>query len=137
MLVGEAAVTNSNGICHALAVNTTDNVLEIELSPQEIIIFKYYKLPGEYFHEESTDEDYSPPVNKADEVIKNLRLDHLNPEEKDHVLEIVREFPDNFYLPGEPLTPTYLLQHKIHTLDDMLFINSRPYRFDVYPLPNI
>ena len=29
-----------------------------------------------------------PPVNKADKVIKNLRLDHLKPEEKDHVLEI-------------------------------------------------
>ena len=67
-------------------------------------------------------------MNKADEVIKNLRLNHLNPEEKNHVLEIFREFPDHFYLPGEPLTPTQLTQHKIHTLDDIL-INSRPYRF--------
>ena len=67
-------------------------------------------MPGEDFDEDSADKDYSPPVNKADEVLKNLRLDHLNPEGKDHVLEIVREFHDNFYLPGEPLTPTDLVQ---------------------------
>ena len=60
--------------------------------------------------------------------MKNLRLDHLNPEEKDHILEIVREFPDNYYPPGEPLTPTHLLQHKIHTLDGVP-INTIPYRF--------
>ena len=86
VLIGEAAVTNLNGICHVFAINTTDNVLEIELSPQEITPFEYYKLPGEDFDENSADEDYSPLVNKADEVRKNLRLNHLNPGEKDHVL---------------------------------------------------
>ena len=85
-------------------------------------------MPGEDFDEDSADEDCSAPVNKADEAIKNLRLDHLNPEEKDHVLKIVRKFSDNLYLPGEPLTPTHLVQHKIHTLDDVP-INTRPYRF--------
>ena len=65
---------------------------------------------------------------KADEVIKTLRLDHLNAEENDHELEIVKEFTDNFYLPGEPLTPTHLVQNKIHTLNDVP-INTRPYRF--------
>ena len=77
---------------------------------QEIIPFEYYELPEEDFDEDSADEDYSSPVNKADEVIKNLRLDHLNSDEKAHVLEIVRKFPDNFDLPEEPLTPTHLVQ---------------------------
>ena len=128
MLVGEAAVTNSNWICNVFAINTTDDDLKIELPPQEIIPVEYYKFPGEDFDEYSTDEDYSPPVNKAEEVIKHLRLDNLNPEEKEHVLEIIRDFPDNFYLPGESLTPTHLVQHKIHTLDDVP-INTRPYCF--------
>ena len=61
VLVGEAAVTNSNGICHVFAINTTDDDLEIEIPPQEIIPFEYYKFPGEDFDEYSTDEDYSPP----------------------------------------------------------------------------
>ena len=60
--------------------------------------------------------------------MKHLRLDHLNPEEKEHVLEIIRDFPDNFYLPGESLTPAHLVRHRIHTLDDVP-INTRPYRF--------
>ena len=125
---GEAAVTNLNGICHVFAINTTDNDLDIELTSEEIIPFGYYKLPGEDFDVDSKDEDYLPPVNKADEVIKNLCLDHLNMEEKDHVLDIFKEIPENFYLPGEPLTPTHLVQQKIHTLDNVP-INTRPYRF--------
>ena len=88
----EASVCSSNGICHIFTFNTTDDNNEIELTPQEIIPFEYYKLP------------------------------------EDHVLEIVREFPNNCYLPGEPLTPTHLVQHKIHTLDDVP-INTRPYQF--------
>ena len=128
VLIGEAAVTNLNGICHVFAINTTDNDLKKELPPQEIIPFEYYKFPGEDFDEYSAEEDYSSPVDKAEEVIKHLRLDHLNPEENEHLLEIIREFPDNFYLPGKPPTPTHLVQHKIHTLDDVP-INTRPYRF--------
>ena len=96
VLIGEAAVTNLNEICHVFAINTTDNDLEIELPPQKIIPFESYKLAGEDFDKDSADEDYSPPANEAEEVIKNLRLDHLNAEEKEHVLEIVTEFPDNF-----------------------------------------
>ena len=66
VLIGEAAVTNLNGICHVFAINTTDNDLEIELPPQEIIPFEYYKFPGEDFDEYSADEDYSTPVDKAE-----------------------------------------------------------------------
>ena len=130
MLIGEAAVTNLNGICNVFVINTTDHDFEIELPPQEIIPFEYYKFPREDFDEYSADEDYSPPVDKAKEVIKHLGLDHLNPEEKEHVLEIIREFPDNFHLSGESLTPTHLVQHKIHTLGNVL-INTRPYRFTI------
>ena len=69
MLIDEAAVINLNGICQVFAINTTDKDLEIKLPPQEIIPFVYYKFPGEDFDEYSADEDYSPPVNKAEEVI--------------------------------------------------------------------
>ena len=55
-------------------------------------------------------------------------MDSLNQGEKDHVLDIVKEFPNNFYLPEESLTPTHLLQHKIYTLDEV-HINTRLYRF--------
>ena len=33
VLIGEAAVTNLNGICQVFAINTTENDLEIKLPP--------------------------------------------------------------------------------------------------------
>ena len=45
--MGEAAVTNTNGICHVLAINTTEKDFSIEIPPQELIPFEYYNLPGE------------------------------------------------------------------------------------------
>ena len=77
------------------------------------------------------DEDYLQLVKlkcKAEEVRKSLRLDYLNQEGDNHVVKTVRDFPDTFYLPGEPLTPVHLIQHKNHTLDGEP-INTRPYRF--------
>ena len=73
VLIAEAAVTNLNRICHVFAINTTDNDLEIEVPPQEIIPFECYKFPGEHFDEDSADEDYPLPVSKTDEVIKKPR----------------------------------------------------------------
>ena len=61
-------------------------------------------------------------------MIDKLRLNHLNQEEKEHVIKIAQEFPDSFYLPGEPLISTHLVQHKIHTTDEIP-INTHPYRF--------
>ena len=73
-------------------------------------------------------ENFKFERDKIEEVIDKLQLDHLSQEEKEHVIEIVREFPDSFYLPGEPLTSTHLVQHKIHTTDEIP-IKPRPYRF--------
>ena len=61
-------------------------------------------------------------------MIDSLRLNHLNAGKKEYVLEIVKEYPDVFHLPKEPLTPTHLVQHKIHTMDKVP-MHIRPYRF--------
>ena len=37
VLIGEVAVTNSKEICRVLAIKTTDEDIEVELPPQEII----------------------------------------------------------------------------------------------------
>ena len=126
--MGEAAVTNANGICHVLAINTTEKDLSIEIPPQELIPFEYYNLPGEDSDEYFLAENFKCERGKIEEVIDKLQLDHLNQEEKEHVIEIVREFPGSFYLPGKPLTSTHLVQHKIHITDEIP-INTRPYRF--------
>ena len=47
VLVGEAAVTNTNRFCRVLAINATEEDLNIEIPPQELIHFGYYNVPGE------------------------------------------------------------------------------------------
>ena len=48
ILIGEAVVTNSNGICHVYAINTTTEDFEVEIPSQELIPFDYYELRGEH-----------------------------------------------------------------------------------------
>ena len=50
-------------------MKTTDKDVEIKLPPPEIIRFEYYIFPEEDFGDYSADEEYSLPVNKAEEVI--------------------------------------------------------------------
>ena len=57
-----------------------------------------------------------------------MQLDNFYQEGKKQVIEIVREFPENFHLAGEPQTSTHFVQHKIHTTDE-ISINTHPYRF--------
>lgn len=47
-----------------------------------------------------------------------LRLQHLNAEELRHVETLLKNNEDKFHLPGEQLTATNVLQHKIPTTED-------------------
>ena len=82
VLVGEAAVTNTNGICDILAINTTEKHLSTEIPSQELIPFEYYNLPGEDSDESFLNENFKFERNKTEEVIDKLQLDHLNQEKK-------------------------------------------------------
>lgn len=59
---------------------------------------------------------------------ENLRLDHLNPEEKMSILEMCMEFNDIFYLPNDKLTTTSTVRHGI-TVSNPAPIHSKIYRY--------
>lgn len=61
-------------------------------------------------------------------IVKSLRLDHLNSEEKENVLNLVKLYHDRFYLPDEYLGKTHVLHHKIITIDESP-VNTKQYRF--------
>ncbi|XP_043473885.1 uncharacterized protein LOC122506001 [Leptopilina heterotoma] len=128
LLVGEGVVTNHDGVCHIYAINMTSEDAEIEIPPQELIPFEFYKLPGEDSDGYSTEEEYTPPIDRVSAILEYLRLDHLNKDEEEHVTQIIKEFPDSFHLPGEQLTPTNMVQHKIITKDEIP-IHVKQYRF--------
>ena len=66
--------------------------------------------------------------NRLAQIIELLRLEHLNEQEKENVIKLIKNSQDQFHVPGEKLTATPVLQHRIITTDDQP-INTRQYRF--------
>ena len=56
LYIGEAAVTAQDGKCHVLAINTTEQDIEFNVPPQEIIPFDFCRFPGEKFSESETED---------------------------------------------------------------------------------
>lgn len=65
---------------------------------------------------------------RTDKVLEQLRVSHLNDEEKDALFELCSEFSDIFHLPGENLTHTNALKHEIKTTTEIP-IHTKTYRF--------
>ncbi|CAK9816540.1 Retrovirus-related Pol polyprotein from transposon 17.6 [Anthophora quadrimaculata] len=131
LYIGEAAVSvNDCGVCHVLAINTLGKDAVIEIPPQQLIPFEYHNFPEEqeYFDSDSNDRISTGVTDRVNEIINRLRLDHLNNEEKEHVIELIEEFPERFHLPSDKLQATPFITHNIPTVDDIP-INTRQYRF--------
>ena len=132
LYIGEAVVSvNDRGACHVFAVNTTDKDVEVEIPPQELIPFEYHNFSEEeqnYFDSDTEDETLPIAEDRVLEIIKKLRLDHLNEEERDHVIKVIKEFPERFHLPCDKLPCTSYIKHRIPTVDDVP-VNTRQYRF--------
>lgn len=66
------------------------------------------------------------PINR--QLYNQLRIDHLNLEEKTKLLKIITEHQDVFLLNGENLTFSNAIKHSIKTKDDMR-IYCKSYRY--------
>ena len=70
--IGEGVVKNSEGTCHTYTYNTTEDELELEIQPQEIIPFEYWEFPGINSEDSETEED-GGHVDRIGKVINSLR----------------------------------------------------------------
>lgn len=68
------------------------------------------------------------PNERVDKIKQNLRLEHLNREEREHVENLVEKHDDLFHLPNDLLTCTNKIAHKITTTDERP-ISTKQYRF--------
>jgi hypothetical protein len=66
--------------------------------------------------------------NRAHKVLEKLRLENLNPEERQVMEDTCRDYHDIFYLPGDTLSCTTTVKHFISVIPGMSPINTRPYR---------
>jgi hypothetical protein len=62
------------------------------------------------------------------EVLRNLRLDHLNLEEKKVIENACRDYQDIFYLNVDKLSCTNAIKHAINVVPGTSPMNTRPYR---------
>lgn len=61
-------------------------------------------------------------------LINNLRLSHLNHEEKSKLMEILKDYNDVFHFKDEALSTSSGVEHKIRTTDDIP-VHQKNYRY--------
>lgn len=66
--------------------------------------------------------------SKNNELFSQLRINHLNAEEKRKLLQLVSSYKSTFYLKSEKLTFANTIKHKIDTKDDIP-IQAKSYRY--------
>ena len=101
-----------------MAINATEEDIELDIPPQELQPYDIVHESEDFFDSDNSDVEPIPKEKRLDKVIDSLRLDHLNDEEKTSVLEIIKDYPDIFHLPGDHLTATNVFQHSIETTDE-------------------
>ena len=68
------------------------------------------------------------PYDRKIQIQNALRLEHLNEEEKDLIIEVCLKFADIFYLEGDMLTFTNEIKHEINTGESKP-IYTKSYRY--------
>lgn len=126
--IGGAAVTNRDGICYTIAANTNEEDLVIEIEPQYLQPYEIYSTSDDESPYSSSNDHPTIEKGRTTRIKENLRLEHLNSEERKHILDIVDEFSDRFYLPGDKLGRTSATRHIIPTTDNIP-ITTRQYRY--------
>ena len=128
VFLGNALVTNNQGVCQVLAINTNEEDVTIEINPCKLIPCDY-DAPS-FDPDTSTEEEcdtITDPEKRVQEINKILKTNQLNQEERDQVHQIVREYHDVFRLPGDKLSCTDQVEHEIPT-ENNIPVHTKQYR---------
>ena len=114
-----------NSVCVTIIVNTTETDQTVELPCVVLEGLDEGESALTLTAVAGTDSDSRPSS-----LCNQLRLDHLNSEERASILTICEEYKDIFHLPGDKLTCTSTIEHAIPTptIDPHRAINVKPYR---------
>lgn len=126
--LAKAIVSVVNGKANTTILNTSEEELiidkiSVELEPFDPLIASVFSI--------------SPPFtanhNERLKILhENLRLDHLNMEEKNSIVDLCNSYHDIFHLPGDSLQTTSILKHQIKVTTETP-ITTKIYRFpEVY-----
>lgn len=124
--LAESLTNEVNGYCVTSIVNTLEEDItidlpqveleEVEIDPDDTTLL--------FFHSIVEDKE------RLSKLRHELRIEHLNSEEKISLIKICEEYNDVFHLPGDKLTFTTAAEHTIPTptVDPTRGINTKPYR---------
>ena len=108
---------NNKAFATILNTRTTDQIIEP-------ITVSLESLPTHCFEIKNLE-----PRSSRKLILKNnLRLEHLNKEEKDSVVKICEAYSDIFFLPGDNLSMTNAIRHEINVIDEKP-IHTKTYRY--------
>lgn len=98
-------------------------------SPNEIQFSNTFDLEVNNLENIVTDQiPYPENCNKNRNIIEQLRLNHLNFEERKGLIKLISKYDGIFHKEGEPLTFTNAIKHKITTTDDVP-VYTKSYRY--------
>lgn len=109
-------------------------VINRSIEPQTVPIPLLFIEPfpnQSYIYSLAPNQPNNDTKARLDSLNENLRLDHLNQEEKDAINNICTEFNDIFHLPTDELTRTTATTHNIPTT------NSQPVHVKTYRYPQV
>ena len=102
--------------------NTTNDEVEID---EPVLELEEIETGTEGYPQKGEGDER---LNRTGEVLKRLRLEHLNKEERQHVEKTCAAYQDIFHLPGEILTSTTAVRHEIRTEPGIEPVKVKPYR---------
>lgn len=125
VFIGSCLVDPKNYLCPASVINTTDTTIEM-LMPQ----VKIEEITQENTVEINTAQkkEEEDDIPRTEKIMRTLRIEHLNEEERKAIKGICEEYSDVFHNEGEALTYTNTIAHQIATQADSSPVNVRPYR---------
>ena len=105
--VGEALATQENGFAKIFAFNTTLEHVTLSVPPVELEEFSEISPSARSARTGNPGEGQSrADAARLVQLVKLLDMQDLNESERASILEIINEFPYQFYLPSDPLGST-------------------------------
>ena len=129
IFVGEALVSQKNGLAKLYAINTTADHVVLTIPSIELEEFDVGPPAPRSSRTGNPDVDSSKDgAQRLGQLIKVLDLNHLSEGERTSILEIVNDFSYQFHLSTDRLGSSNVTQHTIITTDEIP-INTKQYRF--------
>jgi len=128
IFIGSCLVEPKDYTCPISIINTTKESVEITTPLVTVDEIRVSDRASILALQHAEYENYESIEERKDNLRKQLRLGHLNREEKRAVEEICEDFCDIFHLEKDILTCTTAIAHEIKTRVDSAPVNVRPYR---------